>query len=175
MPVERIPEWALTPADDAQIAGLLARSFDTDFGGRSYFQQRHHLRLVMRKAGGIIGHMALLFRAVRLGGELVDIAGLADVACDPHHRRKGIASTLLQAAIAEATASPAAFLLLFGTAGIYAGAGFTKVSNPTTFVEMRGARSGAVKSEPAETLMVLPLRDKGWRGEQPLDLLGTLF
>lgn len=175
MPIERIPEWALGPADDAAIADLLARCFDTDFGGRSYFKQRHHLRLVYRQDGQIIGHMALLFRAVRLGGALVDIIGLAEVACAPNHRGHGIASQLLRVAIAEATASPAEFLLLFGTAGLYAGAGFLPAANPTTYIDLLGARSGAVKSEPAETLMVLPLRDRVWQPGLPLDLLGSLF
>jgi len=175
MPIELIPEWQLTIEDEAQIAALLARCFDTDFGGRSYFKQRHHLRLLWRDEGHIIGHMALTYRAVRLGAKLVDIVGLAEVSCAPEHRGKCIASALLQRSIAEAKASPAAFFLLFGTAALYAGAGCRPAGNPITYVEMLGARTGAVKSEPAETLQVLALRDTGWDGTAPLDLLGTLF
>ena len=175
MPVERIAEWVLTNADDAAIAALLARCFDVDFGGRSYCMQRHHLRLVRREAGKVIGHIALTFRAVRLGDELVDIAGLAEVACDPDHRGKGVATALLGTAIAEAKASPAQFLLLFGTAGLYGGVGFRPAHNPTTYVEMRGARNGPVKSEAAETLQVLALRGAAWDADAPLDLLGCLF
>ena len=175
MPVERIPEWALTNVDEAAIVCLLARSFDTDFGGRSYFKQRHHLRLVRREAGKIIGHMAMTFRDVRLGDRLVDVAGLAAVACDSDHRGTGVATALLRTAMAEARASQAQFVLLFGTAGLYAGAGFQPVHNPTTYVEMLGARTGPVKSEAAETLQVLALRDAAWDGGAALDLLGCLF
>ncbi len=58
MLIERIPEWSLTADDDAAIAALLARSFDTDFGGRSFYSQHHHLRLVLRDGPQIIGHIA---------------------------------------------------------------------------------------------------------------------
>jgi len=100
MLIEKIPEWDLSSQDDAEIAALLARCFPTDFGGRSYFIQHHHLRLVVRQPQ-IIGHMALVLRSVQLGDRLVSIAGLAEVATDPAHRGQGIAAQLLQAAIAE--------------------------------------------------------------------------
>jgi predicted N-acetyltransferase YhbS len=173
--IEILPEWALTPEDEAQIADLLLRSFDTDFGGRSYFQQRPHLRLVIRRDGKIIGHMALLFRAIRLGSQLTDIAGLADVCTDPDHRGQGIAQRLLTAAIAEARASQSDFFLLFGNANIYSGNGFQRFSNPVTYLDLRGARTGDVKTEPAEQLMVLPLRGAEWPATAPVDLMGTLF
>lgn len=175
MQIDRIAEWALTPGDEAQIAALLARCFSTDFGGRSYFQQRHHLRLVTRDQGKILGHMGLLFRAVRLGGALTDIAGLADVATDPASRGQGIAQALLHAAIAEARASQAQFFLLFGNATLYSGNGFRKYPNTLTYLDMRGARTGEVRTEAPEALMVLPLRDQPWPAAAPLDLLGTLF
>lgn len=175
MLAEVIPEWALTAPDEGQIAGLLARCFATDFGGRSFFQQRHHLRIVTRHKGQIIGHMGLMLRAVRLGGVLTDVVGLADVATDPDHRGKGIAAALLQAAIAEAKRSPATHFLLFGTAGLYAGVGFRKAANTITYLDMTGARTRNVHREPARELMVLPLRDQPWDETAALDLLGTLF
>lgn len=175
MLTEVIPEWSLTAPDEAQIAGLLARCFATDFGGRSYFQQRHHLRIVTRHNGRIIGHMGLMLRAVRVNAVLTDVVGLADVATDPDHRGKGIAAALLHAAIAEAKRSPAAHFLLFGTAGLYAGAGFRKAGNTITYLDMTGARTRDVHREPARELMVLPLRDQPWDETAALDLLGTLF
>lgn len=174
MKIETIPEARLTLAQDAEIAALLARCFDTDFGGRSFYQQRHHIRL-MAHDPALVGHMALTLRAIRIGDQLTDVAGLADVATDPTHRGKGIAAALLQAAITEAKASPAEFLLLFGTAPLYAGAGFVAVHNPMTWIGLTGARMGAVQSKQAESLMVLPLRNKEWDAAAPLDLLGNLF
>ncbi len=168
-------EWELTPEDEAQIAALLRRSFATDFGGRSYFQQRPHLRLISRDQRRIIGHMAVMLRAVRVADRLVDVAGLADVATDPDRRGQGIAQGLLTAAIAAVRGMQADFFLLFGTAGIYAGNGFVPCHNPITYVDLMGARTGQVRREPARELMVLPLRDQVWPDSAPVDLLGGLF
>ena len=175
MLIERLQEWNLTPADDRAIADLLARCFDTDFGGRSSFHQRHHLRLVTRDQGRIIGHMALTLRSVRLAQDRFEVAGLGEVATDPEFRGRGIAAHLLQAAIAEAQASPARHFLLFGTAQLYDAAGFRRAQNLLTFLDISGNRSLAIHHEPAESLMVLPLRGQDWDDSAELDLLGPLF
>ncbi len=174
MQIETVPEARLSPAQEVEIAALLARCFGTDFGGRSFYQQRHHMRLLARDPH-VVGHLALTLRAIRIGDQLMDIAGLAEVATDPDHRGKGIAATLLQAAIAEAKASPARFMLLFGTARIYPAAGFVSARNPMTWIDLTGARMGAVQVAVAKALMVLPLGDKAWDPAAPLDFLGNLF
>lgn len=175
MQVDRIPEWALTPADEAQIVALLAQAFDTDFGGRSFFQQRHHLRLLARDGDRLVGHIALLWRAVRLGGNLITVAGLAEVATDPARRAEGIASHLLHVAIAEARASNAAFLVLFGTAALYEANGFRPAANPMRWIDLTGARLGETRQKKIRYLKVLPLGDQAWDDSAELDLLGSLF
>ena len=168
--VEPIAEMQLSAADDAAIAGLLARCFDTDFGGRSYFIHHHSLRLVLRDGAAIISHMALTLRSVQLGDQRLTVAGLADVATDPAHRGQGHAATLLRAAIDAASASPAAFVLLFGNARLYAAAGFRPVTNPVASVATDGTRSVSRN----DGLMVLPLRGDPWP-EGLLDLRGPVF
>ena len=175
MQIERIHEWHLSAQDEALIADLLARSFSTDFGGRSFFSQHHHLRLVVRGDGQIIGHMALVLRSVQLGARRVTIAGLAEVATDPAQRGKGIAAALLQAAIGEARASPAGFLLLFGVAKVYAAAGFQPVTNRMAHIVLNGTRAGRVVSDGDDSLMVLPLRAEPWPEADQLDLRGQVF
>lgn len=168
--IERIAEWQMSARDEAAIADLLARCFTTDFGGRSFFCHHHHLRLVIRD-GGIIGHMALVLRSVLLAGRRVSIAGLAEVATDPAHRGQGIAASLLRAAIAEAKASPAEHLLLFGEAALYAAHGFRPVTNPLAHVDVTGNR---VVTAGDDNLMVLPLRETPWP-MGPIDLRGPVF
>ena len=86
MQIERIEEMRLTHADDAAIGKLLDAAFNTEFDGRSFYQNRHHVRFVVRDGDEIIGHMALGLRAIRMGDRLVQAAGLADVATAPDHR-----------------------------------------------------------------------------------------
>ena len=173
--IERIEEMRLTPEDEQGIVTLLHRAFGTDFDGRSYYKQRHHLRLVWRDDGRIIGHMALCMRDVRLADRLTPIIGLAEVATDPDHRGRGIASALMVAAIEEAKASLAEFFLLFGDQPLYAASGFVPQANPYIAIGMDGARTGQVESRAAEALMVLPLRGGTWDGAATLDLLGPVF
>jgi predicted N-acetyltransferase YhbS len=168
--IERLAEWHMSTQDEASIADLLARCFETDFGGRSFFTHHHHLRLIIR-AEGIIGHMALVLRSIDLAGRRVTIAGLAEVATDPAYRGQGIAAALLQVAIEEAKASPAEYLLLFGVAKVYAAAGLKAVSNPLTHFEVNGTR---VVSSGDDNLMVLPLRDAPWP-DGPVYLRGPVF
>ncbi|NHB76026.1 GNAT family N-acetyltransferase [Rhodobacter calidifons] len=176
MTPETIPEHLLTNADESEIAQLLARCFATDFGGRSFFQTRHTCRHVLRHDQRIIAHLALQLRAVRLGEALVTIAGIADVATDPDHRGRGHATRLLQAALAAARRSPARHVLLFGTAKLYAAAGFRLVENPLTYLDMTGARTGQLhRDRPVEHLQCLDLGPETWDGTGPLDLLGGLF
>ena len=175
MTPEIIPEIALTCADEAAIAGLLAQCFDTDFGGRSYFQQRHHLRLVLRDQDRVVAHMALCFRDVRLGPNLTPIAGLAEVATHPEYRGRGLAGQLMTIAVDQARRMRAEFLLLFGDRPLYAGRGFTAQPNVITYLALDGARTGVIKTGRDGGLMVLPLGAGIWDGAAPLDLLGHKF
>ncbi|ROU01278.1 GNAT family N-acetyltransferase [Histidinibacterium lentulum] len=175
MKIERIEEARLTPTDEAEIAALLRRCFVTDFGDRSYFVQRHHVRIVARDAGAIVGQMGLGLRAIRMGERLVDIVGLGDVCTAPERRGEGIASRLMEAAIAEARAMPAEFFVLFGDRPLYAGAGFEAHRNVLRFVDMEGARTNGLEHRRQGGLMVLPLGDAVWDGAAEVDLLGWLF
>jgi GNAT superfamily N-acetyltransferase len=173
--IEIIADWDVSAADEGQIVRLLARCFDTDFGGRSYFQQRPHFRMIWREGGQIIGHMAVMMRAIRLNGVLVDVAGLADVATHPDHRGKGIAAALLKSTVAQVRAAQTQYFLLFGTAALYGAHGFAAALNLMTYIDLRGAVTGAVKTEVPQELRVLPLRGKVWPVDAPVDLLGHLF
>lgn len=175
MQITRHAEYAL-PADlEADIADLLAASFTTDFGGRSYFMQRHTLRFVAQEDGRLLGHMGLLYRAIRIGDATVPIWGLADVATAPEARGKGVASQLLRSCINFAISTPARFFLLFGNRPIYAGHGFVSVSNPLTAINLDGARTGGTKTTATHDLMVLPLTDEHWDSAAKIDLLGHKF
>ncbi|NDU99576.1 GNAT family N-acetyltransferase [Pseudoroseicyclus tamaricis] len=172
--IERVEEMRLAAPLEAEIAALIATAWD-DYEGRSFYKQRHHLRLLAREEGRLLGHMALGLRAVRLGDDLVDIATLGEVCTHPEARGRGIASALLQEAIAEAKASPARFFLLFGVAKLYPAAGFRPITQNLRLLGMDGARSLRMVHSRADDLMVLELRGEAWDEDKPLDLMGGSF
>ncbi|WP_373355014.1 GNAT family N-acetyltransferase [Pseudoroseicyclus sp. CXY001] len=173
--IERHEEMRLTAGLEAEIAALIATAWD-DFEGRSFYKQRHHLRLLAREEGRLLGHMALGLRAVRLGPHLVDVATIGEVCTHPEARGRGIASALLQEAIGEAKASPARFALLFGEAALYAAAGFRPVGQNIRLLGLDGARSHRmVHLRSHDLLMVLPLGEEAWDEDLPLDLMGGSF
>ena len=164
----------MTAQDQADIASLLRSAFTTDFGGRSFFYQRHHVRLVLRD-DRLVGHLGLTLRAIRINGTLTDVMLLGDVATDPDRRGQGIASRLLKAAIAEAQASPAKYFILMGDAGLYAGHGFAPVKATIRYADLTGAKTGDVDFGPTRDLMVLSLRKQDWPDDAVVDLVGGLF
>ncbi len=70
---------------------------------------------------------------------------------------------------------PAQAVILFGEAPLYAAAGFRKAPNPLLWTDMLGARTGKTKREPAEVLMVLPLKGVTWDDSAELDMMGSLI
>jgi predicted N-acetyltransferase YhbS len=179
MQIETIHEVNLTKADDAAIAALLSRAFgqigDDDFEGRSYYKQRHHLRVLGREGGDLIGHIALTFRMVTLGDETLPIIGLAEVATHPDHGGKGVASALLKETIRVASGTQAEFILLFGDHPIYTRRGFRRVQNELRYVGIEGGRTGTVITRATKNLKVMALGDKQWDDTASLDLLGHIF
>jgi len=175
MQIDRIDEWRLTPDLDREIATLLDAAFGTGFDGRSFYKQRHHLRLTARDGGRLIGHMALGLRAIRLDGDLTDIVGLAEVATHPDTRGRGVASELLKEAIGAAEETMAPFLLLFGTAGLYAAHGFRPVDSVMRFTNLDDAQTRGVGEAPATDLMVRELGSRRWPEGAKVDLVGWVF
>lgn len=173
--IERVDEMYLSEQDEQRIARMLVRAFGEDFGGRSFHQQRHHLRLLVREQEAVIGHMALCYRSIRLGEKLLPIIGLGEVATDPDFQGQGIASALMSHAIAIAKDSSAAFFLLFGVRPLYAGVGFRNAPNPVTHVELFHAKTGQVSTEVVTDLMIMPLALEDWDDTAPVDLLGHMF
>lgn len=177
MQIETHHELDLTPALDAEIAALLEAAFGADdgFEGRSFYKQRHHLRILAREEGQMIGHVALTYRAIRLGDSLVPIIGLAEVATAPDQEGKGVASALLRETIAYAKGTQAAFILLFADHPIYARRGFTNVSNTLRYTRIDESRSQEVVTLKTEALHVMAIGDQTWDDTADVDLLGHAF
>lgn len=175
MQIDRLNEYDLTPDLEVEINALLERGFQEDFGGRSFHQQRHHMRFIARADAKLIGHMAVCYRSVRLDNDLITICGLAEVVTAPEARGKGVATALLTEAIAFAKSTHAQFFVLFGDRPIYAGFGFENQPNSKTEVVLNDARTGLTRRSENPGVMVLPLTVRAWNPDAHLDLLGHKF
>lgn len=172
--IELISEHELSAQTEAEISGLLRQSFPTDFGGRSFYQQRPHLRLIWRD-GGVQSHVSLFLRAIRLGEDLVDVMGVGDVATCPEARGQGHATALMRRTIEIGQASRADFLVLFGARHLYDRAGFHPVEVRYRHVQMTGARTGEVAETTSRFFRVRELGDRRWPADHEVDFLGPLF
>ncbi len=175
MKIERIEEIRLSKRDDKAIGSLLDASFGVDFGTRSFFQQRHHISLLVRQNAAVIGHMGITIRAIRMGGTLLTIAGLGDVATDLNYRGQGIATQLMHRAIEEVKSSQCAFFLLFGNRPLYAAFGFKSVPNKVRCTSLTGVKTGEVIELSDSKLMVMPLASTLWDETAVIDLVGHAF
>lgn len=175
MQVEAIDEQNLTPQDEQRIMLALQQAFTEGFEDRSFYQQRHNKRFIVRNDDVIIGHMAVCYRSIRMNDQLVRIAGLAEVATDPDFRGQGIASKLMTVVLDYVQGTQADFFLLFGVRAMYEGNGFRAVPNAVTYVDMQGAETGSVSLLPKTYLMVQQLKDIPWDDTAHIDLLGHMF
>lgn len=177
MRIEPIHEIDLTPEQDAEIAALLTRAFGEHdgYGNMSFYNQRHHLRLLARLDGKLVVHFALCFRALRMGEDRVQIIGVGDVATDPDHRGKGVASALMRATMERARATLADFLVLFGVRPIYEGFGFVPKENTVRHMEIDNDHSTEIFQARAPALKVYQLKGTVWDDAALIDLLGPTF
>ncbi|MGP6088742.1 GNAT family N-acetyltransferase [Antarctobacter jejuensis] len=172
--IETIAEPDLVPEDEAQIAEILRDSFPTDFGGRSFYQQRPHMRIVWREER-IVSQLSLFLRAIRVGDDLVDAAGIGDVATAPGARGKGHADAVVAKAVEVARSSGVRFLILFGDRTLYDRAGFLPVANRFRYIKMIGARTGEVTEGSSPFFRVKALTEERWQEGEQVDFLGHLF
>ena len=87
-----------------------------------------HWRSICAFVGNqVVGHIARLDFSVSLSGTPAAVAGIASVATDPAHRRKGIANRLLAAILKTADAEQLPAVLFTGLPAVYLPHGFSTV------------------------------------------------
>ncbi|SFR51574.1 Predicted N-acetyltransferase YhbS [Yoonia tamlensis] len=175
MDIEIVNEIDLSPAQDQEIAALLHEAFGAEFGGRSFFQQRHHLRLIARIDGKMAGHVALTYRVIGQGGKMIPILGLAEVATDKTYRGQGVARTLVTKSLDIASDSPAEFALLFGDPAHYHRYGFQAAVNSLRSLDLENGVSKGIKIGPDDSFMVVATGQTTWDPQAEVDLMGRKF
>ena len=83
------------PTRDAAIASLLDACFDGVHGGRTWFKQIPHQRLLAWSGSDLMGHVGMEYRVVRVGEAFLPVVGIVDLCVAPAARRQGIGAALL--------------------------------------------------------------------------------
>ncbi len=77
------PEHAISGEVRSQLRTLLDACFPGTLKGRTYFKQLPHMRLLAMDGGSVVGQVGVDGRVVNVGGTLVSIFGLIDLAVQP--------------------------------------------------------------------------------------------
>ena len=122
-----------------EVLDLLARSYgeDDDYFRRQHMgdpSYSHDQGSVLLEDGKIVSHVQVYDKVMRYGAGRIPFGGIADVATDPEHRRKGHAAKLLENAVEHMKQHDLPLSLLFtGTQSLYEQAGWHVV--PSTVLE----------------------------------------
>ncbi|MEM1446333.1 MAG: GNAT family N-acetyltransferase [Planctomycetota bacterium] len=181
--IQHLASHAVTPADDAEIAGLQHRCFPDAHpdasDARSYFKQLPHARFIARNEHGqLLAHLGLDHRVIRVGDRVIPILGLIALCVDKPARRQGLATRLLHEAEQLARQAPAQIeflLLITDIPAFYQPHGFHQVPpTDTRFLAIDERRIHSVIQHLEHELMAKPLSNQPWP-DGPIDLLGYLF
>ncbi|WP_449462282.1 GNAT family N-acetyltransferase [Tardisphaera miroshnichenkoae] len=122
------------PGDEERIVALLNSCFGANASPEDY---AHATEIdsgfnpskiwVAEEAGKIVGHVMSVRRQVNLGENFVNVAGIAAVCTDKDYRGKGVASSLMEAALSELDESVAMLYTDYGSTAhrIYRRSGFS--------------------------------------------------
>lgn len=140
-------ETGLTPGDHAALSALLRAAFPgPEFEpDRSWPASwaRKEVRVWLEVSGAPVAHLGFERRLAGTPTGDVLLAGVGDVAVSPSHQGRGLGAALMRA-LADVLPDAADFGFLQcreEVAGFYASTGWTRVDNPTRFVDVRDARS----------------------------------
>ena len=163
------------PGLDAAIASLLDACFDGVHGGRTWFKQIPHERLLAWSGGDLMGHVGIEYRVVRVGEAFLPIVGIVDLCVAPAARRQGIGAALLHRVETRARGQSFA-LAMVDDPRLYQRSGYSLLhAANVTFLAIDELRCHSViRRDLSEIFMVKQLTCDAWP-DGPIDLLGHLF
>lgn len=92
-----VDEFKLDEETKIQINELLQASFpETDYGGRTYFKQLPHYRLLLIDDYKVIGHLGLDYRVMLLNDQPIRVLGVIDLAIQTDYQNRGLGTKLLR-------------------------------------------------------------------------------
>ena len=166
----------LSEKEYAEILALLNASFDNIFGERIFFKQIPHTRFLAKENDTVVGQVGIDYRAMNLGGRLIDVVGIVDLCVSSEYQGKGIGTQLLQTVENQFT-EKADFILLFADEHkIYLNNGFQLANNKVTWLGIdEGKTIGILSENMGDCLMYKSIKKGAKWTEDDLDMMGYLY
>ena len=177
MKILTLTEHQVTAEMQGQISALVDVCFSENFGGRFYFKQRAHVRILALEEDSLVGQIGIDCRVINVSGTVLKIFGILDVCVHPDQRNAGIATKLLKIAEELARQSDQDFMVLMASKyAFYGRCGYQRVQPaPTKWLAIEDCQSVKLLEEDlSDCFMVNQLGGTPWPAGQ-IDLLGYKF
>lgn len=176
MKIKRIEEYQLTSKTEKEISRLLKDCFSSYPDQQSYYKQVPSFRFLAYDEKALIGHLAIHFRIMNIGGLTTKIFGIADLCVANSHRSKNIATTLLNELEVLGQKSNIDFLILVAQDhSLYKKNGFKLVENTCRWLLINSNQSlGVLHGRIERSIMMKAIGEEKWQ-DGILDFLGPVF
>lgn len=177
-----INEFEISEKISVGISHLLASAFPyADYKGRSFFKQMPQYRLILfNEESEVIGQLAVDYRAMNLGNELIKVWGIVDFAIEIKHQKKGYGTMMMHEFIrlAEENSQNIDFLyLVTDLPEFYKKFGFEQASlEKIKWLKIHDLRTLGLGYEKVDDCLQMykPISGKAWTGDE-LDMLGYWY
>lgn len=160
-----------------EIGRLLDLCFPDTFEGRTYYKQLPHFRLLLWKAGELVGQLGVDSRVINIEGNVLGIFGIIDLCVHPREQGVGIASSLLSKVEEIGRLYHRDHLVLMADRhDLYIRSGFNRVEPALTkWLAIDDRKSvSVIQRDMAGCFLIKPLSTQPWPSGE-IDMLGYLF
>lgn len=175
--IASLPEHSITSEVSSQLQDLLEECFPGWLEGRTYYKQLPHFRLMAMDAERVVGQVGVDGRIINVGGEVLSIFGVIELAVRSSCRGRGIGTMLLSEVERIARSANRDFLVVMADRhDIYLKEGYRRILPARTrLLAIENRQSvDVVENDLSNCFMVKPLTDKPWP-KGTIDMLGYVF
>lgn len=173
--IEVACENEIAAGTQRQLAHLLDLCFPDTFEARTYFKQLPHQRLIAKDGDTIVGQMGVDNRIIRVGDDVLKIAGIIDLSVLPNVQKTGVASRLLNA-FEHRFQSVDFFALMADDPKFYQRHGYKnlELANVKWLAIEDRTTLDVIENDMTQCFMDKPVKRSDWP-KGTIDMLGYLF
>lgn len=176
MKIQKAEEYKISYEQALAINALLTTCFSGYPSNRNYYKSLPTLRLLAWNKDLLIGHLAIVYRVIKVGSTVLRVFGISDVCVHPEHRDQHCASVLLDKLDKYCKRYRIDFQILIAEEQeFYKKRNYQSVENTVRWLLINDHQSlGVMHGQLNNSLMVKQTGEVDWN-EGLLDLLGSVF